>query len=160
MKRLILPALMIATLAACSRGDHGTVTGPSGGGTLTATEGRQPNFSTHLSGREAVPPVDTNATGQATLWMSKDEAAIHASVHVTHVVGITGSELRCGAPGTVGGILATLYSGPPISPTGKEARFTSVWLAVTPEMLACLRSGTAYVVVHAASPTQLRGQIR
>jgi hypothetical protein len=139
-------------------------------GAALANENR--NFTASLKGRNEVPPVETNAQGQAIFHLSKDGTELHYKLIAANIVDVTQSHIHCGAAEVNGPVVAFLYGfnlyG--FNPDGvsytngilAEGTITAAdiigprpdseacpgGVANLDEMLAKMRSGDAYVNVH------------
>lgn len=107
-----------------------------------------------LSGRNEVPPVDTPASGSATVTVNADRT-VTARVTVTGMTA-TAAHIHQGARGA---------NGPVIVPFTKSADNTFVAPAgakMTEEQYAAYKAGNTYVNVHSAKnpPGEVRGQLR
>jgi hypothetical protein len=146
-------------------------------GAALANENR--NFTASLKGRNEVPPVETNAQGQAIFHLSKDGTELHYKLIAANIVDVTQSHIHCGAAEVNGPVVAFLYGFNPdgVSPNGILAEGTITAADIIPrpdseacpggvanfdEMLAKMRSGDAYVNVHTVEwqGGEIRGQIR
>ena len=156
-----LPALGVLTLALV--------------GTAAASSGR--NFRAHLAGRNEVPPVNTNAQGQAIYNLSKDGTSLAFKLVVASIADVTQAHIHCGAAGVNGPVVAFLYGfGPTVSPDGilSEGVLTNANVIPRPNSAECpggvasfddlmdkIRSGDAYTNVHTLQNPggEVRGQI-
>jgi hypothetical protein len=107
-----------------------------------------------LSGRNEVPPVETAASGTATVTVNPDRT-VTARVTVTGMTA-TAAHIHQGARGT---------NGPVIVPFAKSADNTFVAPAgakMTEEQYAAYKAGNTYVNVHSAKNPggEVRGQLR
>ena len=136
----------------------------------------QRNFRTHLKGRNEVPPVETNAQGQAIFKVNSDGTAIQYKLIVANIDNVLMSHIHNAPAGQNGGIVVWLYpSSPP--PQLIEGRFQGVLAEGTitaddlvgsleGEPLGALieemKAGNTYVNVHTTEhpPGEVRGQIR
>lgn len=134
------------------------------------------NFRTHASGDEEVPPVETNAQGQAIFRLSSDGDALHYKLIVANIVDVTMSHIHLAPAGENGPVVAWLYPAapPPALLPGRtqgvlaEGTLTAADLVGDlagmdlDALVEALRSGNAYVNVHTdANPGgEVRGQIR
>jgi hypothetical protein len=144
---------------------------------VPAAAGSQRNFRAHLAGRNEVPPVDTNAQGQAIVRISDDETSLQFKLIVANIEDVTQAHIHCGAAGVNGPVVVFLYGfGPVVSPNGVLSEGARTNADVNPvgssaacpggvanfaELVEKIRSGDAYVNVHTlANPGgEIRGQI-
>jgi hypothetical protein len=134
------------------------------------------NFRAHLSGKQEVPPVATQAQGQALFQLAADGLSLRYQLNVANISDISMAHIHMAPVGANGGVVAWLYpSGPP--PVPIPGRFQGV-LAVgvitaadlvgdlagqtIADLVAQIEAGNTYVNVHtAANPGgEIRGQIR
>lgn len=177
MKTHALWLVVVGVAVACSRG--GDTTGPSGSRVASAPEAFRggPSFNTHLRGDEVVPPVATNGTGEAILYVGKGASRVGFKLLLAGLENVTAAHIHCGLEGVNGPAVAALYEGPPVSPRGTLAVGTVSdanliarpaspvcpgGVADAAAMIAKMRSGHAYVSVRTlAHPGgEIRGQIR
>ena len=69
-----------------------------------------PDFIANLSGSEEVPPVVTQARGQATFILNND--TVHFTVVVSNIMNATASHIHLAPAGQNGPVVALLYPGP------------------------------------------------
>lgn len=115
------------------------------------------SFKAHLSGDQEVPPVETNATGQANFKLSKDGDALYFKLIVANIEDVTASHIHLAPAGENGGVVAFLFS------SGIEGRSNGILAegVITEEDLVGslagesldalideLEAGNAYVNVH------------
>ena len=116
------------------------------------------NFAAPLSGREEVPPRDTNARGVATFKLSEDGTELSYKLIVANIENVFAAHIHCGAVGVNGPVGVTLFMGTPgggrIDGTLAEGTITAPdpgngcgW-ADLDAVLAALNSGNTYVNVH------------
>jgi hypothetical protein len=123
-------------------------------------------FTATLSGENQVPPLDVDATGNATVMISDDEQSV--SWEVTYS-GLTGDpaagHIHIGAAGENGPVMIPFAE---VTATGTSGTFnaddyeTGDGLPADWEgVLAAIRSGDTYVNIHtAANPGgEIRGQL-
>lgn len=117
-----------------------------------------------LRGSQVVPADATAATGTASIVIDDMQTKIQYSVSATGLGTVTSVRIHRGDPGTNGGAMFTLASGPftnPLSGTLTLSDLTPVpgagsFHAATGAIL----SGKAYVLITATTPAaQIRGQI-
>ena len=141
------------------------------------------NFAVPLSGREEVPPRDTNARGVATFKLSKDGTELSYKVNVANIENVVAAHIHCGAAGVNGPVGVTLFMGTPgggrIDGTLAEGTITvpdpgnGCGWADLAAVVAAMNSGNTYVNVHTndgVAPTntgpgdfpggEIRGQVK
>ena len=134
------------------------------------------NFHAHLTGAEEVPPVATQAQGQAIFQLSRDGMLIHYRLNVANIEDVTQAHIHLGPAGTNGPVVVWLYpSAPPAVLI--PGRFQGVLAAgviteanlvgqlagqTLTDLLEHMKNGDTYVNVHTlAHPSgEIRGQIR
>lgn len=172
--------LPIATLSVlvlgCGPDDEPTVTEPSVEvAVLSARAAASDGFTTHLKGREEVPPVATRAQGQAIFRLSADGTAMHYKLIAANIVDVRMAHIHRAEAGVNGPIVVWLY--PPAPPavlipgrfngTLAEGTFTAANLMgplagmTLADLLDEMRAGNTYVNVHtvANGGGEVRGQI-
>lgn len=121
----------------------------------------------HLSGTEEVPPVDTNATGNAIFKMRGD--SLNYKLIVANIDDVVAAHIHCAPDGVNGPVGVTLFSGDPTSSSGILAQGNieapddenGCGWANLEDVTAAIDSGNAYVNVHTlgSPPGEIRGQI-
>jgi len=116
-------------------------------------------YTAQLTGREEVPPNDTNASGLVTLHVNKAQTQITYKVVVGNIDNVTAAHIHLGARGTTGPVVATLF-GPVAAGGGKksgiltEGTITAASLTgdlaghTLLDLIAAFDAGNAYVNVH------------
>jgi hypothetical protein len=133
------------------------------------------SFKAHLSGDQEVPPVETNATGQAIFKLSKDGMELHFKLIVANINDVRMAHIHLAPVGVNGGVVVWLFpAGPPPGLIeGKtngilaEGVITSEDLVgdlaekTLDDLISELEAGNAYVNVHtvANGGGEIRGQI-
>jgi len=141
------------------------------------------NFAAPLSGREEVPPRDTNARGIATFKLSNDGTEFDYTLNVANIENVFAAHIHCGATGVNGPVGVTLFMGTPgggrfdgvlakATVTAPDPGNGCGWLTLA-DVVAALNSGNTYVNVHTndgVAPTntgpgdfpggEIRGQIK
>jgi hypothetical protein len=118
----------------------------------SVTEPLEGNFRAVLTGSQEVPPVETRASGAATLRLNADRSLTYTVVTSGPITAFA-AHIHDGPPGTNGPILYFLNGGP------------RTWEGTTPpltsEQQAKLLNGELYINAHTEeNPTgELRGQI-
>jgi hypothetical protein len=118
-----------------------------------------------LSGRQEVPPVDTTATGNASVSINTRRTEVTVTVDVTGLTDITEAHLHFGPPGSDGPIIFPLAMSSFTSPlivTLTQADYLPAVNATTFDAgLVAIEQGNTYVNVHtAAHPDgEIRGQV-
>ncbi|MGH7754538.1 MAG: CHRD domain-containing protein [Gemmatimonadales bacterium] len=137
------------------------------------------NFTAHLSGAGEVPPVETEAAGQAVMSLNADRTEIRFKVLVANIVKVTQSHIHCGAAGVNGPVVAFLFGfipdGETLDGILAQGKLTETNVIPRPDSAACpggvadfndmlakMESGDAYVNVHTVDHPggEVRGQIR
>ncbi|MBI2906163.1 MAG: CHRD domain-containing protein [Chloroflexi bacterium] len=135
-----------------------------------------PDFKATLAGANEVPPVATQATGEATFFLSQDGMSLTFKLTAANIENITQSHIHTAATGVNGPVVAWLYpSAPPavlipgafngvLSEGTLTADSLRGVLAGRPlaELIAAIRVGNAYVNVHTSQRPggEMRGQIQ
>jgi hypothetical protein len=70
-------------------------------------------FTTHLSGDEEVPPVTTQAQGQAIFKVSPDGTTIHYKIITSNIENVLMAHIHLASAGVNGPIVAWLYPSTP-----------------------------------------------
>lgn len=136
---------------------------------LVTARGHNRNFRAHLSGENEVPPVDTEAQGQATFQLNRAGDELRYKLIVANIDDVVAAHIHCAPAGANGPIGVTLFSDGPTSENGILAERTITepddnngcgWDDLS-DVVEALRSGDAYVNVHtlANPPGEIRGQI-
>lgn len=68
------------------------------------------DFIANMRGRFEVPPVNTNATGEALFRLSRDFQRLHFSLSVNNIRNVTAAHIHLGFPGQNGPIVAFLFN--------------------------------------------------
>ena len=110
-------------------------------------------FVATLTGKDATPPVNTNALGTATLMIQN--GTLKYKLEVGSIKQVTGACIHLDTP-KKGPVAITLYTGPEIGElTGVLAsgalKPEDLGGMTLPELLSSIREGKAYVSVHTAS---------
>lgn len=132
-------------------------------------KGHTTNFRTHLTGAHEVPPVDTQAQGQAIFKFSHDSESMWYKLNVANIDNVVASHIHCAPAGSNGPVGVTLFTGGPISTPGTLAQATidapddgngCGWGSLS-DVRAAILAGNAYVNVHTTDvPSgEIRGQI-
>jgi hypothetical protein len=136
---------------------------------LTSARPMPRNFRAHLRGDEEVPPVETDAQGQATFKFNEDVTILDFKLTVANIEDVVAAHIHCAPEGVNGPVGVTLFSGGPVSPDGVLAEGTITapdggnecgWEDLEDVQMA-MKNGYAYVNVHteAHPPGEVRGQI-
>lgn len=150
-----------------------TAVGLGGVGLATtgvATAGGHPrNFRAHLSGENEVPPVDTDAQGQAVFQLDRSGTELTYKLIVANIENVVAAHIHCAPTGENGPVGVTLFSGGPTSEAGVLAEDTVTdpddgnacgWETLD-DVVDAIENGVAYVNVHtlANPPGEIRGQV-
>lgn len=129
------------------------------------------NFRTHLSGDEVVPPVDTDAQGQATFQLGRAGEELLFKLNVANVEDVIGAHVHQAPAGENGPIVVFLFGDPfadPVTVNGTLAQGTITASDVIgpiagdfDALVTAMESGDTYVQVHTLAnvPGEIRGQI-
>ncbi len=130
-------------------------------------------FSTHLTGDMEVPPVATNASGQATVGVAMNDQLDYV-IEVNDGDNLTAAHLHCGAVGQNGPVVVGLFES---SPTDVDGALTSGTIDAgdimedlqacnpnidtIPHLVQAMREGMIYVNVHSTDHPAgvIRGQL-
>jgi hypothetical protein len=126
-------------------------------------------FATNMTGQEQVPPVDTQAIGEAILVQDLPlNQTIHYFVNVTGIQGVTQGHIHSGAHGENGPIVVTLFNfESPQSDVLLNGTFAATNLEgpmegnEIPDFITAMQNGTTYVNVHTEQNPdgEIRGQL-
>ncbi len=126
----------------------------------------QNGLNAKLSGQEEVPPVQTQATGNAVFIPMGD--SVHAIINTTNLQGATAGHIHSGNPGENGPIVLTLFKfDSPQNEVNIENMFAADKLEgpmqgkQISELVTAMDNGSTYVNVHTTqNPNgEIRGQI-
>lgn len=126
----------------------------------------QSGFNAKLSGQEEVPPVQTQATGNAVFIPMGD--SLHFIINATNLQGATAGHIHSGSLGENGPIVTTLFKfDSPQSEVNMENMFAADKLEgpmqgkQISELVTAMGNGSTYVNVHTAqNPNgEIRGQV-
>jgi hypothetical protein len=160
------PATTASTAASTTTsGSSTSVSGPTG-----ATPAK---IELPLSGDQSVPPVQSSASGKATIFIEAGPNGFNISyeIDVTNIVDVTAAHINLGAAGANGPVIVPLFTGPQKSGsfTGVLAKGTITEADLTgpmqgktfADLAAAVLGGQTYVNVHTvANPNgEIRGQI-
>lgn len=126
-------------------------------------------FVTNMTGQEEVPPVDTQAVGEAILTQDLPQnQTMHYYVNVTGIQGVTQGHIHSGAEGENGPIVVTLFNfDSPQNEVLQDSNFTASNLEgpmegkTMQDLIATMKNGSAYINVHTEqNPNgEIRGQL-
>jgi hypothetical protein len=126
----------------------------------------QSGLNAKLTGQEEVPPVQTQATGNAVFHPMGD--SVHFIINTTNLQGATAGHIHSGNPGENGPVVATLFkSDSPQNEVNTDGIITADKLEgpmqgkQISELVTVMSNGSTYVNVHTAqNPNgEIRGQI-
>ncbi len=129
-------------------------------------------FTTKISGKEVVPPVETKATGIAQCKLSADGKEITYVLKVNDIENVTAAHIHAGKKGENGAPVAGLFMGPK-----KEGKFSGELAKGTitdkdlvgklagktiGDLVKLIKDGDAYVNIHTVKyPNgEIRGQMK
>lgn len=132
-------------------------------------------FHTQLEGENEVPPVETNAQGEATFEVSSDGTSIHYILTVSNIENIQMAHIHNAPAGENGGVVVWLYPSSPPSQLIEgsfqgvlaEGTITADDLVGSLEgqpldvLIEEIKAGNTYVNVHTEQypAGEIRGQI-
>lgn len=131
-------------------------------------------YTVELAGDNEVPPVETDASGEATFEVNEAGTALDYSLTVRSIENVTQAHIHLGGPTENGGVVLFLFdaSGTPVSADEAGTEIASGTLtaadligALEGEAFTALAEelamGNAYVNIHteANPPGEIRGQI-
>lgn len=128
-------------------------------------------FFAKLRGRNEVPPVETDARGEAFFNLSRDELILKFKLDLFNIEDVTAAHLHLGAKGTNGPVIAFLF-GPITNPVSIECA-TLTGMITQEDLVGPLAgqtlgtlvneiiSGNIYINVHTVqhSNGEIRGQL-
>jgi hypothetical protein len=134
------------------------------------------NFRAHLSGQEEVPPVETQARGQAVFQLSRDGEQLSFRVIVSQLYNVTMGHIHLAPAGENGPVVAWLYpaSPPPQLIPGPTNGVLATGVITADDLVGPLAGATmadlaeylvnggAYVNIHTEQypAGEIRGQIK
>lgn len=140
---------------------------------LAASTGLNPStvfanheFAANLTGQQEVPPVNTQATGQAIVVPLNQTVSYY--VNVTNIEGVTAGHIHSGAQGENGPIVVTLFKyDSPQNGVTESDNITATNLEgpmqgkTIPDLISAMKNGSTYVNVHTVqNPNgEVRGQL-
>lgn len=126
-------------------------------------------FVTNMTGQEEVPPVDTQAVGEAILTQDLPQnQTMHYYVNVTGIQGVTQGHIHSGVEGENGPIVVTLFNfDSPQNEVLQYSNFTASNLEgpmegkTMQDLIAAMKNGSTYINVHTEqNPNgEIRGQL-
>lgn len=133
-----------------------------------AAEGK---FKAHLTGKDFTPPVQTKATGTASVEVEKGEKALEYRLHVKDIMDVTGAHIHTGKAGQEGPPVLALFTG---EKKGKYSGTLAKGKATDKDLMGPMqgktiadlvnemRAGNAYVNVHTAAHPEgeIRGELK
>lgn len=127
------------------------------------------DFATNMTGQHEIPPVDTQAVGEAILVQNLPlNETMHYFVNVTGIEGVTQGHIHSGAEGENGPIVVTLFNfESPQSTVLQNGTLEANHLEgpmqgkTIPDLIAAMKNGSTYVNVHTEqNPNgEIRGQL-
>jgi hypothetical protein len=151
-------AVLLITLSACF-------------GVAAEEYGGHHSFKAEITGKQAVPPVETTAKGEAVFGITKGDELTY-KITLADIENVTAAHIHIGKMGKNGGPVAGLFAGPKkegkFSGTLSEGTITSKELLgplagkSVKDLIGLIKSGDAYVNVHTDKypDGEIRGQIK
>ena len=187
MNKYILCALGLFVSAGCSQDEltvPSSIAPSSTAGTQAAAPAVPQNYRAHLTGRDAVPAIDTLAQGEAIFQLSRDGTELSVKVIASNIENVTGAHIHIGPVGARGP-LAILLMNPLPSGRGRTDGVLAVGTITAADffgpllnqplsaLIAAIEAGNVYVDIPTndgiAPPNtgpgdipggELRGQVR
>lgn len=170
---LVLIVIIIVLIATCGGSDQTatTTTGATPTSETTSTTLAEATYVAELTGNDAVPPVETEATGTLLLSYDPDADTLTFSLGIDSLSDPTVAAIFEGAEGEEGAAIVNLFAGPAeegsFSGTLAEGTLTADDLTGSLEggtlgdLIALIEEGRAYVSVgNADHPVEaIRGMI-
>jgi len=139
----------------------------------TAASATPRTITTHLTGAEEVPAVDTDATGQVTFQLSADGSELSYRLIVANIHNVNQAHIHTAASGQNGPVVAWLYpSGPPAQLIEGRTQGVLATGVITSadlvgqlaggdldDLIDLIDAGLAYVNVH-TTPQNPAGEVR
>ena len=126
-------------------------------------------FVTNMTGQEEVPPVNTQAVGEAILTQDLPlNQTMHYFVNVTGIQGVTQGHIHSGAEGENGPIVVTLFNfDSPQNEVLQYSNFTASNLEgpmqgkTMQDLITAMKNNSTYINVHTEqNPNgEIRGQL-
>lgn len=177
MRRVLTPALLAVTAAACT-GDSRIPAEPVMLAIpvfASSQVQREGYFGTHMTGAEETPARPSRAQGQLNLRLLEDGTLAYKLL-VASIEDVTQAHIHLAPPGSPGPVVAWLYpSAPPaqLIPGRSDGVMAEGVIAnanvVGPlagqgvaGLIATIQAGSAYANVHTAAypPGEIRGQVK
>jgi CHRD domain len=152
MRKVVITALAAAVTCACSESNR-TPAGPTEYTAPLQVQAVQPDavakdHSTHLSGDQEVPPVDSRAQGQAIFKVAANGQSVAYQLMASNIENVIMAHIHCGPVGTNGPVVVWLYPSPteqaPVAGgAGRhdgvlaERTFTNAHVIAQPDSTAC-----------------------
>ena len=138
---------------------------------LTATA-KQKSFSTHLSGSNEVPPVETRAQGEVQFLLNEEGSELTYRLMVANIENVRAAHIHSAPAGVNGPVVVLLFGGPTTS--GRTNGVLSEGILTADELTGPLEGMTiadlvqlihdvgAYVNVHTVAHPggEIRGQLK
>lgn len=118
------------------------------------------HYVSHLRGEAEVPPVTTNARGNAYFYLNSSRGVLHYTISVRDIVSATASHIHYAPVGVNGGVVFGLFSAAS-GASLDNAHPLGGGLTLTGKNIVDLLTGYYYINVHTANvPSgEIRGQI-
>jgi hypothetical protein len=150
----LFASLAALSLVACADDKKPMASGGASSGTMAAAPAMMRMGAT-LSGREEVPPTNTQGSGQADVMFDRATKKLSWTVNYSGLSGPpTMAHFHVGRPGANGPVAVPIASGPMPSPMRGEATLNDA-------QVQQLVAGEMYVNIHtdANKPGEIRGQV-
>lgn len=133
--------------------------------------GKPQNFRTHLDGSPEVPPVATEAQGEAILQLNSDGTELQFKLNVANIENVRAAHIHFATEGVNGPVVVPLFTGPTIAGRFQGTLNAGVITAADltgplaggelEDLIVIIESGEAYVNVHTDQNPggEIRGQL-
>jgi hypothetical protein len=130
-------------------------------------------FAANLTGQQEVPPVQTQATGEAIFVpVTPDNQTISFFVNATNIQGLTQGHIHSGVQGENGPIVSTLFAFNPVQDPSQNGIMLNGNISAVnlegpmegktmPDLISAMKNGSTYVNFHTQqNPNgEIRGQL-
>ncbi len=147
---LLFTGALVLSVIGCDTGD------PDDG-----DENAAATYAVALAGANEVPPVATDASGEATIEVNSAGMEVEYNLTVSDIDRVVGAHIHTGSPDENGPVVVTLFSGDTTGVIAGDTTLAEGTATVADSLVQAMAAGNAYVNVHTvANPAgEIRGQI-